>query len=214
MKACCPHCGYEYDNIELSDIGCKATCTSCEKEFVVHEFPASQEAPVAPEAEAPLLSIEEIEHLRLEREVNKNDDKPVAAPKKAAKSPAAPTSNAPAEAGDVAEAARELSSRYLAAYMAIAGLVKVGRVTRTLGQIVICVGLGLGILAASKAFGADSSGWSNLFVGGTLIMIAGIILYVWGILIATVSQVFQSIIDIAINSSPILTNEDKLSLLS
>lgn len=220
MKSRCPHCDYEYDNVELSDIGCRATCTNCEKEFVVHEIPSYQEPPAnaAPEDSQPLLSIEEIEHLRLEREVNKNDEKPEGPPHKKM---AMHSSNAAVSSSQVQPAvaatvtvARTLSNRYSEAYLAIGALVKVGQVTRGIGQFIICIGVALGILAACKAFGSDKSGLTSLFVGGTVILIGGIVLYIWGILIATVSQVFQSIIDIAINSSPLISTEEKTSILS
>jgi hypothetical protein len=222
MKARCPHCHYEYDNIELSDIGCQATCATCEKEFIIHEFPSPQDAAgtAEPDFAPPLLTIEEIEHLRLEREFSKDDAPPAGPqPKKNAHSAPAPAYSAavPAassEAADPSAVARTLSRRYNDAYAAVAALVKVGQVTRTLGQIIMGIGLVLGALAAYKSFGADKAGLSSLFIGGTIILIGGIALYVWGVLITTVTQVFQTIIDIAINSSPLMTTEEKTSILS
>ena len=220
MKARCPYCDYEYDNIELSDIGCKANCASCEKEFIVHEYPSSEAPQEAETSEAPqpLLSLEEIEHLRLEREVNKNDERPEVTHHKKmslhSETPAARSSSAPSGVAETVSPARTLNNRYSDAYIAIGALVKVGQVTSGVGRFIICIGVALGIWAACKFFGSDKTGMDSLLIGGMMVLIGGIALYIWGILIATVSQVFQAIVDIAINSSPLITVEEKASILS
>lgn len=97
-----------------------------------------------------------------------------------------------------------LAHRYRDAYSVARVIVGAGNGVKTVGVIV-------GILFALASFAAKGS---FVFLGLMAALAAGVLFYVAGVVISAQGQLLQATLDTAVNSSPLLDNEQKAQILA
>lgn len=97
-----------------------------------------------------------------------------------------------------------LAHRYRDAYSVARVIVGAGNGVKTVGVIV-------GILFALASFAAEGV---FVFLGLMAALAAGILFYVAGVVISAQGQLLQATLDTAVNSSPLLDNEQKAQILA
>ena len=111
--------------------------------------------------------------------------------------------------------------RYTDAYTVAKVTVGLGKVVKIIG---ICVGGGItaifGLIALISMAAAQSNGGvaaSGFVIGGMGVcfgVVAGLILFVFGVLVAAQGQTLMAALDTAVNSSPFLLDEEKAQAMS
>lgn len=100
--------------------------------------------------------------------------------------------------------AADLSNRYRDAY-------SVARVTIGAGNGVKVIGFIIGTVLAIMSFGAEGS---FVFLGLMAALVAGVFVYVAGVMISAQGQILLATLDSAVNTSPLLDNEQKAQILT
>ncbi len=106
--------------------------------------------------------------------------------------------------------AGKLSNRYADAYRVAEALVKLGMAIKIIGYIIAG---GLVLVAINKSNGiAGFNG--DLFIGEVVgALIPGAILYFMGVQVSAQGQVLRASLDCAVNTSPLLTNSDRIGIM-
>ena len=106
-------------------------------------------------------------------------------------------------------AAAAMVARYTDAY-------RVGKVIVTVGGVVKKVGVvaGVAIMLAVFSMVAPVSANAGRLIGVVMGCLSGFLIYVFGMFVAAQGQLLQANLDIAVHSSPFLTNEQKGAMLS
>ena len=104
-------------------------------------------------------------------------------------------------------------SRYRDAYLVARAVNGYGSVIKVIAVLIGLVSLIIGISVAGNARSGDP-----IFSIGILLVIAGVIagisLYVVGVIVAAQGQILKASLDSAVNSSPFLTNEHRAEVMS
>lgn len=97
-----------------------------------------------------------------------------------------------------------LAYRYRDSYSVAGVIIATGNVVKTVGVIV-------GVLFALASFAARGG---LVFLGIMTALAAGVLIYVAGVAIAAQGQLLQATLDSAVNTSPLLNNEQKAQILA
>ncbi len=119
------------------------------------------------------------------------------------------SSSSSATSHDPAGTSAKLSKRYRDAYL-------VARTIVTVGSVVKGIGIFLAIVITLAAFVVASQGQDNFKMGlaGILIgVVVGVPLYVLGILVSAQGQILKATLDVAVNGSPFLSNDQKAEMM-
>lgn len=100
-----------------------------------------------------------------------------------------------------------LWGRYREAYSVAAGIISFGKLVQK-----IALAVGAVILLVSLVFGLEGESWFPLGIGVVIAMIVGGG-WISGMIIMAQGQIIQSVIDTAVNTSPLLDNPSKAQFL-
>lgn len=98
-------------------------------------------------------------------------------------------------------------SRYTDAYL-------VARTVTAIGGIVKVIAIAIGGSIAVLGMMAGSQDWRFVVGGLVLTAIAGVPLYVLGVLVAAQGQILKATLDAAVNTSPLLTKDEMRRIMS
>ena len=122
-------------------------------------------------------------------------------------------SNAPLSSAQLraaASAPEALSTRYRDAYLT-------ARAINGLGEIIKGVSIFLGIvivIMSTKAASGFGVGGESFIIGLVFGTVVGFLGYVGGVLLSAQGQILKATLDSAVNTSPLLSNENRLSIMS
>lgn len=115
-----------------------------------------------------------------------------------------------------AEVASSIAKRYKDAYLVSRATVGFGSLIKALG---ILLGIGMQLVAFFIASQKPSGNDGSIVIGISVIsgafgIFAGILLYLLGILVSAQGQILKASLDSAVNTSPFLTNENRIVMMS
>ena len=102
----------------------------------------------------------------------------------------------------------KLWTRYREAYAVAAGIISFGRIVQQIAAL-----FGAVILLASLITGLTGGSWFLCAIGAITAIIVGGGGWISGIIIMAQGQIVQSVIDTAVNTSPLLDNPSKAQFL-
>lgn len=115
----------------------------------------------------------------------------------------------------------EIGSRYSDAYLVARTVNGVGQTIKKVGLIggAITVGLSvlLSVMLVKDARGSDVAGIAAsivFYMGSATGVIVGTILYILGVLVASQGQILKATLDGSVNTSPFLTDDQRLQIMS
>jgi hypothetical protein len=113
----------------------------------------------------------------------------------------------PSEASTDRSQSERINRRYRDAYLVAKTVVAVGKGIKALGMLI-----GLAVVFAGY-MAAESFGVPARVAFGAAGILAGTVIYVFGVLIASQGQLQYAVLDVAVNSSPLLSAERKRDLV-
>ncbi len=100
-----------------------------------------------------------------------------------------------------------LTTRYSDAYT-------VARVTNGFGGIIKVVGIVLAVAILVATFAAADKSPVIIGIGLFAAIVVGVLLFILGILISAIGQILKASLDSAVNTSPLLSNADRIKIMS
>jgi hypothetical protein len=106
-----------------------------------------------------------------------------------------------------------LSRRYIDAYRVARFVVAVGNFFKIVG-IVLAAVIGAGTLVVVGQISDEHQQVATLIGGAAIACFAGALLFLLGVLVASVGQIQKATLDSAVNSSPFLRNQHRVRIMS
>ena len=106
-----------------------------------------------------------------------------------------------------------LHTRYIDAYRVARFVVGVGDLFKILG-IVLAAIIGMGTLLVVSQTRGEQQQIAFFIAGATIAGFFGALLFLLGVLVASIGQIQKATLDSAVNSSPFLTNEHRIQIMS
>lgn len=109
---------------------------------------------------------------------------------------------------DASEQSGALGQRYRDAYLVARTTVGAGSVMKTLAVVVVVI-VGLGSVLIAAQLTDEAQQLLLIGVAATVSVVTGFCLFILGILVTASGQLLMATIDVAVNTSPLLSNDQR-----